>query len=436
MLRQPQKKINGIRVLFGLIAAAVLGVGLLTDGGAEATTTQSESGQVVNGSPVWSPDGSQIAFASSRDGLGGIWLMDADGSNPRKLLPAGYGDASPTWSPDGRRIAFMRLVGPEPFGYQICIVNSDGRGAQCLEVSGWEPAWSPRGDKIAFISSRKTGLPQDIYLMSPDGSAQKNLTNRPANAPANDQFYRLAWSPDGSKIAMQRFTDSWDLYVMNADGTGVAALANSDSTDEMWPTWSPDGSRIAFSRGGHGPPVPDKLFVMSPGGGAARELPLPGVVLPALSPDWSRNGKIAFAGGPCGNGACDIYSVNPDGSGLRNLTKVYGGDPSGPITYDSFRTALATATAGRKLTAILTVTDEMKAPIDQGTAVCGAVVARRSSGVGGARALRPVAQEFAESRVRCAWRVPRGATGKFVTGTVTLRSGGFHFSWTFSRHVR
>ncbi|HKB20346.1 MAG TPA: hypothetical protein VKC65_04970, partial [Gaiellaceae bacterium] len=74
--------------------------------------------------------------------------------------------------------------------------------------------------------------------------------------------------------------------------------------------------------------------------------------------------------------------------------------------------------------------------VEQGTAVCRASIAKRASGLAVVRRLHAVAHVFAESSARCTWRIPRSAKGKFVTATVTVRSGQFHLGWTFSRHVR
>ena len=60
----------------------------------------------LHSSPLWSPDGTQIAFESSRSGNKTIYVMDADGSNPRRLTSYSGIDISPSWSPDGTQIAF------------------------------------------------------------------------------------------------------------------------------------------------------------------------------------------------------------------------------------------------------------------------------------------------------------------------------------------
>ena len=60
-----------------------------------------------DGSPSWSPDGTQIAFESHRDGNGEIYVMDADGNNLRRLTSHSAGDRSPSWSPDGTQITFQ-----------------------------------------------------------------------------------------------------------------------------------------------------------------------------------------------------------------------------------------------------------------------------------------------------------------------------------------
>jgi hypothetical protein len=159
---------------------------------------------------------------------------------------------------------------------------------------------------------------------------------------------------------------------------------------------------------------------MNSDGSDVRQVPLPRDFA-SLEPDWSRSGKIAFSGGVC-FWSRDIYTVDPDGSQLRNLTQTHR-----KLRFGSFRTLPRKARAGRNLTAILTVTDEARAPIEQGAATCG--------GTAGRRAIRLVSAEFAESQARCTWLVPRGARGKRVNGTIDVRSGSQSLHWTFLRRV-
>jgi hypothetical protein len=99
-------------------------------------------------SPAWSPDGAHIAFASMRPEGEGIWVMQADGSNPRPVAtPSGVNDY-PTWSPDSQRIAWNCTFGRFLYGrvadFEICVVKADGTGlaqiASCAE-GGHFPDW-------------------------------------------------------------------------------------------------------------------------------------------------------------------------------------------------------------------------------------------------------------------------------------------------------
>lgn len=187
--------------------------------------------------PAWSPDGTRIAFASERDGNLEIYVMNADGSGATRLTNHPATDWGPTWSPDGARIAFASERDGDG---EIYVINADGSGVKRLTndpARDFAPAWSPDGARIAFTSSIDGN--GEIYVMNPDGSRLTNLTNNPswdANA---------TWSPDSARIAFSSGRDgAGGIYAMNADGSGLTLLTSQRS--DATPSWSPDGSRIAF----------------------------------------------------------------------------------------------------------------------------------------------------------------------------------------------
>ncbi|HTD68815.1 MAG TPA: hypothetical protein VK647_00065, partial [Gemmatimonadales bacterium] len=121
-------------------------------------------------------------------------------------------------------------------GYTL---TASGAGLTSVTSAAFEIV-SPAPGRIAFVSPRDGNY--DIYTMNADGSGLVNLTNNPMldDAPA--------WSPDGTKIAfVSNRSGDHDLYVMNADGTGVTPLTH-DQAVEAGPEWSPDGTRIVVSR--------------------------------------------------------------------------------------------------------------------------------------------------------------------------------------------
>jgi dipeptidyl aminopeptidase/acylaminoacyl peptidase len=204
--------------------------------------------------PVVSPDGTRIAFLSSRDGSVDIYVMDADGSNPVNLTNNPAWDAEPTWSPDGTRIAFTSDRDGEP---DIYVMDADGSNAVRLTTNPlrYSPAWSPDGTRIAFTS--RVDFDYEIYVMNADGSNPVNLTNDPAR----DE--EPAWSPDGTRIAFWSERDgNQDIYVMDADGSNLVRLTNHPAMDS-WPAWSPDGTRITFMSNRSGTP---NIWVMGADG--------------------------------------------------------------------------------------------------------------------------------------------------------------------------
>lgn len=128
--------------------------------------------------PAWSPDGSMIAFASSRAGARQLFVMNTDGTNIRQVTNLDNMGGRISWSPDGARLAFY--AGPAA-NHNIFTIDLNGMNLTQLTHGGdnLAPSWSPDGYWIAFTSFRDGN--NEIYVMHPDGTNLKNLTNHAAS---------------------------------------------------------------------------------------------------------------------------------------------------------------------------------------------------------------------------------------------------------------
>lgn len=204
----------------------------------------------LDGHPAWSPDGTKIAFASERSGKNQIFLMNADGSDPVQLTEA-YSNSWPIWLPNGKEIAFQTTDGQGLWWWRVLDLESH-QTRQLTEPSYdhffQRMAWSPDGEKIAYMSLKEQQERNDnssqIHVRGVDGSGDVALTH--------DIWANIhpIWSPDGSQIAFLSERHGtyhiYALYVMSSDGTAVQQLTDPIFSTGSIPTWSPDGEQIAI----------------------------------------------------------------------------------------------------------------------------------------------------------------------------------------------
>ena len=218
--------------------------------------------------PVWSPDGTRIAFVSNRgdrEDRGDpdkLYTMAADGSDVRRLSTKHVAKHPPAWSPNGRRIAF---VGKDDNGLAVYTVKPDGSNLTKIAATLSGPAWSPLGRRLALVAPDGDGAA--LYTFTADGSDPAKVTrivdyvpervplisdwlsDWPWREPKTETFWvgDVSWSPDGSEILV-------GPYIVNLESPETLVLLELKGSSMLGPawdlhhartSWSPDGSTIA-----------------------------------------------------------------------------------------------------------------------------------------------------------------------------------------------
>lgn len=218
-------------------------------------------------------------------------------------------DGSEVW------ITFVR-------GNAIWVQRADGSDATRLthDTGSTGPYWSPDGTKIVFMSQR-TG-DWDVWVMNADGSGQRNLTREPTGTD-----WSAAWSPDGRRIAFYANRDiGTRLYVMDADGSRERQVlpSTSDLITQFHPTWSPDGRSLVFNAERVDEPTTAErqlnaspyvgIYVVDVDGTGLRRIGT------GFKPEWSPDGTAIAYQCPDDRGVARICLMRPDGSDVRVLT--------------------------------------------------------------------------------------------------------------------
>jgi len=204
--------------------------------------TRLTKNSATDANPKPSADGKKIVFDSNRDGNPEIYVMNADGSSLVQLTFDTYPDIpalsescyTPVWSMDGTRMAFLSLVHGNL--QTLYVMNADGSNRVKIAQAGMVssvgvPTWSADNVHIAFSQSHSpsSGI---IQIVNCDGT---NLVS----CPNHSLDYAPSYSPNGSKIAFCTTHDGNNqIYIMNADGTGQIRITN-DAAEDSYPSWCP-----------------------------------------------------------------------------------------------------------------------------------------------------------------------------------------------------
>ena len=237
-----------MRKLGVLTTSALLAAGLAT--ALSASPAAAGPGDTCDAILFWDMDDKQV------------WLIDDDGSDAFDVGAAYDGHADPTnnqkpvWSPDGSQIAWS---GDDGSGQEIHVANTDGTGRIVISdvdsdpdpTNNLEPTWSPDGSQIAWTGS--DGATTQIYVADADGTNRIAISDvdLEGDEPTANDFPQF--SPDGSMIMWTGNDGSTNqVYVADTDGTERYAISDVDifgaePTDNEWARWAPDSDWITWS---------------------------------------------------------------------------------------------------------------------------------------------------------------------------------------------
>ena len=224
---------------------------------------------------------------------------------------------SPSWSADGRLVAYHKItVAAQPNRWTRVMSKLDDFEMIITEPF---PSFSRQGDRLSYSATTDGTNVADtsIAVMRADGSERRQVFARQGFS-----AFSSSWSPAGDVIAfgVGRYFrvpghPTAQVAIVNADGSNLRFIAD-DASNNGFPSWSPDGTRIVYKQDAH-------LVIYSVADGKVTNLTQPGPQYDNF-PSWSSKDVIAFTSNR--DGDFDIYTIKPDGTNLRRLTKSPGVD--------------------------------------------------------------------------------------------------------------
>ena len=318
----PRRRRERVAIVVLLLVAALVAAGCLGDGSdGSVDGSRVEDGSMTvswtDNLPLYSPDGGWVAVVGFRDGR---WAVSAGpvGADAKWITSSGHGDGGVAWSPDGSRLVYFRLTKDSyelgmdwgtPLWREsegLYVVKRDGSDARRLtDGDDVSPCWSADGETIVFERWADSD-PSGVYAVDADGG-EPRLLARPAANPA--------CSPSGSTVAYEDGTDTIRTLDLAGKTRRMLAVREAAST----PAWSPDGNRVAFyavAGPGHWDSRWDiplerlEIYLVNADGTGLRRLTR-NTNIDAM-PVWTHDGRVVFK--TFRSGGLPIYVMNSDGT--------------------------------------------------------------------------------------------------------------------------
>lgn len=325
----------------------------------DAITAAGSSGSDVTGAePTGGLDpAAKLLFLSNRDGVPGLYWMNADGSEQAPLSLGKADVSTPAWTAHGAEIVFSRdsdvwrlrldtseeinltaspdhydvLAAAAPDGsfvvvatqidFQLDLYRVDIPGGavtrltELLGVNSFIAEVSPDGQRIAYVT-KPNGGDEQLVVMSASGADAKDL----AGPLGLHGMYDLSWAPDSARLAVSGQTEellfAQRVHVLGADGTGLTPLSESGSYGLAW---SPNGQHIAFET-----ESPDLPFIVIHviGSDGSDERALTADDTNCRDPDWAPDSsRLAFRCSDVQLGELNIYTASIHGGAPKRLTE-------------------------------------------------------------------------------------------------------------------
>jgi Tol biopolymer transport system component/DNA-binding winged helix-turn-helix (wHTH) protein len=270
-------------------------------------------------SPAFSPDGKSLAFVRVISAVvGEVYIVSADGGQPKQLTFSGEGISNLAWTPDGREIIYSSRYGGKS---NLLRVPVDGGSPQWLSESGNSaqyPAFSLHGNRLAWVRNTDNTDIFRIAINSKTEVKEQSANLIPSTAIETSPRY----SPDGKRIAfVSNRSGSDEIWVSGSEGENPVRLTSFRGPLVGSPSWSPDSRQIVFDCRPEGNA---DIFTISSEGGQPRRLTTD--MAEDIVPSWSRDGRwIYFTSNR--SGRLQVWKIPADGEEAIQVTEQGGFDP-------------------------------------------------------------------------------------------------------------